>query len=251
MLRIHGAGSRSKAPPLCHLNELNVRFIILLEDEMARTTGSDGEKTEASIRAAAAMLIARHGYEAMSMRQLAEEVGVQAAALYRYFPTKEDLLFTLMREHMDGLIEAWDRARPASGDPVARLSAYVDNHIRFHVARRHSTQLSNLELRSLSKERLSAILKLRSAYEKELRALLREGAEQGVFAIDDVQLTAMAIIQMVTGVVVWFRPDERLSVEQVTETYLKMTLRLVGANGNEARFQGRNDVHEHTELRAG
>ena len=196
---------------------------------MARTTGSDGEKTEAAVREAAVSLIARFGYEAMSMRQLAAEVGVQAAALYRYFPTKEDLLFTLMREHMEELVAAWEATRPANDDPVARLSAYVANHIGFHVARRHSTQLSNLELRSLSKERLSAILKLRGAYEKELRAILREGAERGVFVVDDVGLTAMAIIQMITGVIVWFRPDERLSVSQVTETYLSMTLRLVGA----------------------
>ena len=59
-------------------------------------------------------LIARHGYEAVSMRQLAAEVGVQAAALYRYFPTKEDLLFTLMREHMQELAAAWETARPAT-----------------------------------------------------------------------------------------------------------------------------------------
>src|SRR4051812_16285838 len=173
---------------------------------MARTTGSDGEKTEAAVREAAVNLIARLGYEAMSMRQLAAEVGVQAAALYRYFPTKEELLFTLMREHMEELIAAWEAARPSSDEPVTRLSAYVANHIAFHVARRHSTQLSNLELRSLSKERLTAILKLRTAYEKELRTILRDGAERGVLAIDDVGLTAMAIIQMITGVIVWFRP---------------------------------------------
>ena len=82
---------------------------------MARTTGSDGGKTEAAIREAARRLIARHGYEAVSMRQLAAEVGVQAAALYRYFPTKEDLLFTLMREHMEELAAAWDAARPGDG----------------------------------------------------------------------------------------------------------------------------------------
>ena len=91
---------------------------------MARTTGSDGEKTEAAIREAAVSLIARFGYEAMSMRQLAAEVGVQAAALYRYFPTKEDLLFTLMREHMEGLTEAWEARAPSrrrSGDAACRL----------------------------------------------------------------------------------------------------------------------------------
>lgn len=218
---------------------------------MARTTGSDGERTEAAIRAAAAMLIARHGYEAMSMRQLAEQVGVQAAALYRYFPTKEELLFTLMREHMEELAAAWEASRPPSDDPAARLSAYVANHIRFHVARRHSTQLSNLELRSLSKERLSAILRLRTAYEKELRAILRDGVERGLFSIDDTGLTAMAIIQMITGVVVWFRPGERLSVEQVTGNYLAMTLRLAGATVTDNNRRGHDHVHAHAELRAG
>jgi AcrR family transcriptional regulator len=200
--------------------------------------------------------MARHGYEAVSMRELAQEVGVQAAALYRYFPTKEDLLFTLMREHMDGLIAAWEAARPDTADPVVRLAAYVANHIRFHIDRRHSTHVSNMELRSLSRERLSAILKLRTAYEKDLRAILRDGAEKGVFAVDDVGLTAMAIIQMITGVIVWFRPDERLSVDQVTETYLAMTMRLVGAgndgnSGTRARNdKGQGNVHEHAELRA-
>lgn len=196
---------------------------------MARTIGSDGEKTEAALREAAVDLIARYGYEAVSMRQLAAKVGVQAAALYRYFATKEDLLFTLMREHMEGLLAGWEASRPDKTDPVARLSAFVDHHIRFHVERRHATHVSNLELRSLSPERLTHILRLRTSYEKELRTILREGADSGAFEIDDVGLTAMAIIQMITGVIVWFRPDERLSVEEVAKTYLSMTMRLTGA----------------------
>lgn len=213
---------------------------------MARTAGSDGEKTEAAIREAAVNLIARFGYEAMSMRQLAGEVGVQAAALYRYFPTKEDLLFTLMREHMESLADAWEAARPASGDPAQRLSAYVENHIAFHIERRHATHVSNMELRSLSPGRLTQILRMRTAYEKELRGILRDGAEMGVFSIDDTGLTAMALIQMMTGVIVWFRPGERLSVDEVTATYLSMTMRLVGATSAVEE----RDVHEHAQLRA-
>jgi AcrR family transcriptional regulator len=208
---------------------------------MARTIGSDGGRTEAAIREAAISLMARFGYEAVSMRQLAAEVGVQAAALYRYFPTKEDLLFTLLREHMDGLIAAWEAARPASADPRARLAAYVRNHVHFHVARRHATHVSNMELRALSRDNLTQILRLRTAYEKELRQILRDGAEAGVFVIDDSGLTAIAIIQMITGVIVWFRPDERLSVEEVAETYLAMTMRLTGADNSREHAH----VHAH------
>ena len=207
---------------------------------MARTTGSDGEKTHAAIREAALALMARHGYEAVSMRELAAQVGVQAAALYRYFPTKEDLLFRLMLDHMETLIAAWHAIRPNRPDPALRLAAFVRNHIAFHVERRHSTHVSNMELRSLSPERLTQVLKLRTAYEKELRQILRDGADAGVFIVEDPALTAMAIIQMTTGVIVWFRPDERLSVTEVSEKYLAMTMRLVGASSRE-----RSDVHEH------
>ena len=213
---------------------------------MARTAGSDGERTEAAIRDAAVQLIARHGYEAVTMRQLAAEVGVQAAALYRYFPTKEDLLHTLMREHMELLASTWENARPDNDDPVARLTAFVANHIRFHVERRHATHVSNMELRSLSRDNLTSILKLRTAYEKELRIILRDGADAGVLEVDDTGLTAMAIIQMITGVIVWFRPDERLSVDEVTATYLAMTMRLTGAKTNTEDRHVRQDA----ELRA-
>lgn len=213
---------------------------------MARTAGSDGERTEAAIREAAVDLIARHGYEAVSMRQLAARVGVQAAALYRYFPTKEDLLFTLMREHMEALLGAWSEARPAATDATTRLAAFVANHIAFHIERRSQTHISNMELRSLSPERLTFILRLRTSYEKELRAILRDGTEAGVFDLDDIGLAAMAVIQMITGVIVWFRPDERLSVEGVTQTYLSMTMRLVGATTNRET----QHVHAGTRLRA-
>ncbi|WP_274424795.1 TetR/AcrR family transcriptional regulator [Chelativorans sp. YIM 93263] len=196
---------------------------------MARTVGSQGGKTKAAILEAALELIAHRGFEAMSMRQLADKVGVQAAAMYRYFPTKEDLLDTLMRAHMEALIASWEDARPAGDDPASHLAAFVDNHIRFHVARRLSTHVNNMELRSLSPERLTHILRLRTAYEKELRQILRTGAEAGRFRVEDTAITTMAIIQMITGVIVWFRPDERLSVEQVAKTYHTMTLRLVGA----------------------
>ena len=98
-----------------------------------------------------------------------------------------------------------------------------------------------MELRSLSREQLTAILKLRTAYEKELRAILRDGAEQGVFAIDDVGLTAMAIIQMITGVIVWFRPDERLSVER---SHRNLSCH-DDAPGRGAKAREERDVHEH------
>ena len=72
---------------------------------MARTTGSHSDITGPRIREAALQLFARHGYAAVSMRQIAGEVGVQAGALYNYSPDKQTLLFSLLRGHMEELLE--------------------------------------------------------------------------------------------------------------------------------------------------
>lgn len=198
---------------------------------MARTTGSEGSRTEKAIRIAAASLIARHGFEAVAMRQLAAEVGVQAAALYRYFPNKQDLLFKLMSGHMEELLVSWQEQLDPAGkaEPVTRLATFVEHHIRFHLSRRETTHVSNLELRSLSPSQLPVIIELRSRYEGALRAILLDGHKARSFTVEDPALTTTAIIQMITGVIVWYRPQERLSVDDLIARYLTMTLRLVGA----------------------
>ncbi|MDA7967244.1 helix-turn-helix domain-containing protein, partial [Ruegeria sp.] len=73
---------------------------------MARTQGSHSDITGPRIRKAALALFAKQGYAAVSMRQIASEVGVQAGALYNYTPDKQSLLFRLMQNHMQELLAA-------------------------------------------------------------------------------------------------------------------------------------------------
>lgn len=196
---------------------------------MARTIGSEGARTEAAIRRAAVALIARHGFEGVSMRRLAEAVGVQAGALYRYFPTKQDLLVSMMRAHMRRLIDAWEMARPEGADPLSELDAFARFHVRYHIDRRDEVFISYMELRSLTAENAAEIIGLRKAYEAELRAILARGAERGQFAVADPAVTAMALIAMLTGVTTWRKPGGRLSPEAIADIYAALCLGAVGA----------------------
>jgi len=196
---------------------------------MARTIGSEGARTEAAIREAAVALIARHGFEGVSMRRLAEAVGVQAGALYRYFPTKQDLLVSMMREHMRRLIDAWGLARPVGADPLRELVAFARFHVRYHIDRRDEVFINYMELRSLSDAHAAEIVALRKAYEAELRGILARGAASGHFAIADPVVTAMALIAMLTGVTTWRKPGGRLAPEAIEDIYAALTLGAVGA----------------------
>ncbi|MFY0681353.1 MAG: TetR family transcriptional regulator [Thalassovita sp.] len=193
---------------------------------MARTAGSHSDITGPRIQSAALKLFAQHGYAAVSMRQIAKEVGVQAGALYNYTPDKQSLLFDLMRSHMTELLEARS-AQQLSPDPTARLENFCRFHIRHHLQRPEAVFISYMELRNLSPENFTAIEVLRRAYEGELETILREGAEQGDFALKDLRIATMAVIAMLTGVTTWYQHDGRLSIDQVETVYWDMVAKSV------------------------
>ncbi|WP_102226794.1 TetR/AcrR family transcriptional regulator [Acidimangrovimonas sediminis] len=195
---------------------------------MARKTGSHSQTTGPRVRAAAARLIARHGYAAVSMRQIAAEVGVQAGALYLYTPDKQTLLYDLMRDHLEELLAAW-QAVPAETSPEGRLRAFVRFHIGFHLDRAEAVFIAYMELRNLEPARFAEIEKLRHAYEDALEAILSAGQSDGSFSIPDTRLATMALIAMLTGVTNWYREGGRLARAEIETIYTDMALNAVGA----------------------
>ena len=190
-------------------------------------------------------LIARHGYEAISMRRLAEEVGLGAAALYRYFPNKQAMLFSLLRAHMEELLAAWDTARlPGSAPAPARLERFTRFHIRHHLPRAAGVFLSYMELRSLTPENFAAIEKLRRAYEGDLARILADGAAEGSLQLDQPRVTARAVIAMLTGITTWYRETGPLGPREIEDIYWSIVARMTGLETREAAH-----VHEIPQLR--
>jgi len=202
---------------------------------MARRVGSDGARTEAAIRDAALRLIARYGYEALSMRRLAEEVDLGAAALYRYFPNKQAILFSLLKTHMEDLLEAWGPERlPGTASAPARLEAFTRFHIRHHLPRPEGVFLSYMELRSLSPGNFRAIEELRRRYEQDLAKILADGAAAGTLTMDHSRVTARAIIALLTGITTWYRDGGPLDAAEIEEIYWNIVARMTGIETREA-----------------
>lgn len=200
---------------------------------MARKAGSIGDETARALRAAALELFARQGYAAVSMRAIAAKVGVQAAAIYNHFPTKQAILVALLKTHMEELLWAADKALTAEGSPGERLDRFTRFHIQHHLPRADGVFVSYMELRSLEPEPFEAIERLRRRYEDGLVAILEAGNRDGSFAVADTRVTAMAIIAMLTGVTTWYREQGRLSIEEIEEIYADLVARSVGAQPTE------------------
>jgi AcrR family transcriptional regulator len=64
-------------------------------------------------------LFARHGFEATTMRDIAEEAGLQAGNLYRYFPSKDAMVSQILSGFSDRLLAAYTEVLDA-GSPVTQ-----------------------------------------------------------------------------------------------------------------------------------
>ena len=195
---------------------------------MARKTGSYSDITGPLVRLAAQKLFARHGYAAVSMRQIASEVGVQAGALYLYTPDKQTLLFDLMKTHMEDLLAAW-AAESKAGTALERLEVFCRFHIRYHLDRPEEVFIAYMELRNLDPKNFAVIEHLRRVYENELQLILADGDAAGDFSVPDIKLATLAIIAMLTGVNTWYREGGRLSRDRIERIYCDMVRRAAGA----------------------
>lgn len=192
---------------------------------MARTTGSHGPKTMEAIRKAALTLIFRKGYEAITLRQLADAVGIQPGSLYNHVRNKQDILFDLVHDHMTILLAEVEQAVPAGSTPLAQLEAFIAFHVGYHITRREQVFIANSELRSLEAGNHAAIVSLRKRYEGVLIDILRRGGEDGTLRVDDPTIAAYAILSMLTGICSWYQPSGRKSAEQLVNLHRDLILR--------------------------
>lgn len=196
---------------------------------MARKTGSHSEITGPKIKQAALVLFARHGFAAVTMRQIAANVGVQAGAIYNYTPDKQALLFDLLHGHMVDLLSKW-AVELVPKNPIAALDHFVAFHLDFHIKRPELVFISYMELRNLSEENFNAIVEQRRIYEKIIYNLILSGVVSGDFLVPDPKITSLALIALLTGPVDWFREDGRLTSDELTRQYCILTRQALGVS---------------------
>ncbi|KMS83643.1 TetR family transcriptional regulator [Streptomyces regensis] len=74
------------------------------------------QEVTAAIKEAARRQLAAEGAAKLSLRAVARELGMVSSALYRYFPSRDDLLTALIIDAYDSVGEAAERARDAAAD---------------------------------------------------------------------------------------------------------------------------------------
>ena len=178
----------------------------------------------------AAQLFYDQGFDATSMSDIADAVGMTKAGIYHFIPGgKKDLLFAVMNYGMDRLdTEVIAPARTVA-DAEQRLRTIIINHASLITSGSGPDGHSPVtivvdEVAGLTPTQLRKISQRKRVYLDLVRATLEQLKKEGRLKEIDVTVAAFSLFGMLLWLSRWFRPDGRLTNKQVAEEISKIAL---------------------------
>jgi len=152
---------------------------------------------------AARKLIIRKGSEHLTVRAMAQEVGITEAAIYRHFKNKKDVLSFLMTNILDDMLQELIKGAEENSDALDVVGAVLQNHLSKIEQRRGISFQIIAEIISLGDKKLNRLVYTKlTEYYNQLRTLFERGAKTRSIRSDiDLDAAAMILFGMIQGVV--------------------------------------------------
>lgn len=190
---------------------------------MPRTRARDYDEKRDAMLHRAALVFAREGYDRASMAQLAGELGVSKALLYHYYASKEALLFDIVFNHLESLVESVDSADEPDAAPEARLERLVAALLEAYrdADAEHRLQINALPLLpEAEREQLKALERqLVTRFAEAIRALNPQAFDGRAL----LKPVTMSLFGMVNWAYMWFRETGDMSRAE----YARLATRLL------------------------
>jgi AcrR family transcriptional regulator len=171
---------------------------------------------------------AANGYHATTTRDIATLVGLSPAALYVHFPSKEIVLYEIIRSsHEKALACVETGAADETLEAPERLGQLVAGYTAWHGRHHVAARVAQYELAGLTAEHYAEITKLRDRTNEVFREAVARGIDDGSFAPVDVNRVVRAILSLSIDLVRWYRLSGPDSPEEIGAFYSELALKMV------------------------
>jgi AcrR family transcriptional regulator len=155
---------------------------------------------------AARKLIVKYGSEHLTVRRIANEVGISEAAIYRHFKSKKEILFFLADQITYSLLEGIDRARTGNDTSLESIDNVLKSHLSAIEQKQGMSFQVIAEIISLGDKKLNKKVSDNIvSYIERLKELLADGVKSGLVREDiDLEAAATLLFGMIQGLVnIW------------------------------------------------
>ena len=138
-------------------------------------------------------VIARKGFGAASMREIAKAANITIPTMYKYIETKEDILFMITQVCMEEIFNNFQHSLTTSDDAQTKMTCAIDTYVRYVSKNRKYINLVYRETRSLNSENRNRIFNIEREFMELWEQIIRQGIEEKVFREQDTYLSANMI----------------------------------------------------------
>ncbi len=186
------------------------------------TKAATRDRSDERVLQAAARRFREHGYAATTLRDIARAAGMLPGSLHYRYPTKEDILSSLMERAIDRLISGVLSASAVGADPLERLRLAIGEHVQILLSNEDSVYVLLYDWRSLSPAAERVVAKHRRRYEQFGDELLAQAAahaelQPGV----DLYLLRQFGFGAANWVAQWFEPDGPYTPKQIADAFFR------------------------------
>jgi AcrR family transcriptional regulator len=183
------------------------------------------EKRWLEILKAAADVFYEKGYDAATLQDIADRVGILKGSIYYYIKTKSDLLDHLLREvHNEGVAMIRDRSSVA-GTVFDKLEAMFRSHVDYMSRNQAKSTVYLRELKALDPDRRETLIRGHE-FRDQFLVLIKQGQGEGLIIADlDPKLTAQTMMGWTNSLYQWYRPQQRKPVKVIADHFITIMLR--------------------------
>jgi TetR/AcrR family transcriptional regulator len=190
------------------------------------TASVDERRTEILRELGAA--VRERGFGGLTMKDVADRLGLVKGNLYYYFRSKQELLYHCHIRCMQASLRALEEAERSRASPGERLRTLLVRHIRGIADESYGAVLLT-DLESLTPGQRRRYIALRDRFEQGVRNLIRAGIARGEFRRQDPRIAGFALLGAINWIPKWYRPGGELSSEAVAEQFADFFLRALYA----------------------
>ncbi len=169
------------------------------------------------IRQVAQNMFRSKGYGASSMRDLAKEVGIEAASLYNHVSNKEEILKDICFQIADEFFESIKEIEQTKGKPKQKLEKAIENHVMVIARNIDASSVFFHEWKHLSEPFLTDFKHLRNKYEKTFVNLIEAGIEQKQFRKAEVKIVVFTIFSALNATYDLYKPNGKLTAKIIAK----------------------------------
>jgi AcrR family transcriptional regulator len=172
----------------------------------------------------AARLFRERGFAATSMRDLAEQVGVEAASLYNHISSKAEILQELCFKVANQFISNIDKIEAEDIAAIKKIEAILRFHIRQMVNHYEEVYVSDREWKHLTDPYLSNIRNQRRVYRQRIASIIEDGIRKNEIKKIDAPTAVLIMLHAVSGIESWHRSKQKISGEILEENMISILI---------------------------